>query len=84
MTAAGTSPPNSVLREKQSRIRKLRAVRERIAALEMELRMQRQLRDALAYELVEEFALTWRETAEFAGFENPYIARILRERRAEA
>lgn len=67
---------------KASLIRKLRATRDRIERLDMQLQVARRDRDDLALELIENHELTWRETAGLAGFENPYIARILRRARS--
>lgn len=67
---------------KEAVTKELRSVRDKIVRLEMELHIARRLRDDLALELIQEHTLTWRETAELAGFENPYIARILRRARS--
>lgn len=67
---------------KEERVRRLRAIGDRLASLEVEAHALRSERDRLALELVQVYELTWRETAEFAGFANPYIAKILRDQRA--
>lgn len=61
----------------------LRRDRERIEALEAELQIKRDVRDARALALVEA-GHSWRAVAEAAGFANPYIAQLKwRARRRE-
>lgn len=78
-TSNGGVVPRS---DKAILVRKLRKVRQRIYDLDIQLGVARQERDRLALELLEDHDLTWRETADLAGFENPYIATILRRARS--
>lgn len=74
--------PSRALLPKAEMIRRLEGQRRRIYDLEIQLAVHREKRDQLALELVENYDLTWRETAQYAGFENPYIATILRRARS--
>jgi hypothetical protein len=57
---------------------RLRALAEEYRLGVFSLMELRNLRDALALKLVDE-GETWRDVAEAAGFENPYIAELKRK-----
>ena len=63
--------------------RRLASISSELVTLDLRQRALRRERDELALALIEEHGLTWRETAALAGFENPYIAKLLREHQAE-
>jgi hypothetical protein len=60
---------------------RLRKLGEDCRLLSLQLIQLRGLRDKVALDLVDD-GVTWRDVAEAAGFENPYIAQ-LQARRAE-
>jgi hypothetical protein len=63
-------------------IARLRSLGEDCRLLSLQLIQLRERRDAVALSLVDE-GVTWREVAEAAGFENPYIAQLKARRATE-
>jgi len=60
-------------------IARLRSLASDYRLLVFQAAQLRELRDGLALRLIDGGA-TWREVAEAAGFENPYIAQLKRKR----
>jgi hypothetical protein len=58
---------------------RLRAVAEECRLLAFQWHMLTERRDLIALDLVDD-GETWRDVAEAAGFENPYIAELKRKR----